>query len=80
VCPVNVALFFLEGDGNSFFPHDRYYDKDKEDRQRDHDKLLDVQLRVHEGGKFDPVVLRGRANGHSVCIYLYMYEEMRRLP
>jgi len=33
---------FLEGDRDSLFPHNRYHDKDKEDRQRDHDKLLNI--------------------------------------
>jgi len=62
---------FLEGDTDSLFPHNCCYDKDKKDRQRDHDKLLDVQFHVYERSKLDLVVLCGRADGHSICIYFY---------
>lgn len=33
---------FIEGDGNSLLSYDCHHDKDKEDWQCDHDKLLDI--------------------------------------
>lgn len=37
-----INPFFIERDGNSLLSYDCHHDKDKEDRQCDHDKLLDV--------------------------------------